>query len=58
MPCRRHIVEESLGCKDERVFEDIYDYYARAEAWQLSPGAAESLQRIRAMGGLERIAGR
>ena len=41
---------ESLGCKDERVFEDIYEYYARGEAWKLSPGAVESLQRIRAMG--------
>ncbi|GAB4823833.1 hypothetical protein N2152v2_010879 [Parachlorella kessleri] len=49
-PFWRHIVMESLGCKDERVFEDIYEYYARGEAWTLSPGAVESLQRIRAMG--------
>ena len=41
---------ESLGCTDERVFEDIYEYYARGEAWKLSPGAVESLQRIRALG--------
>lgn len=35
-----------------QVFEEIYDYYARGEAWNLSPGAVESLERIRAAGEL------
>ena len=32
--------------------QGIYDYYARGEAWTLSPGAVESLQRIREAGAL------
>lgn len=46
----RRVVSESLGTDNERVFEDIYAYYARPEAWRVPPGARDALDRIRAIG--------
>jgi FMN phosphatase YigB (HAD superfamily) len=49
-PFWRFIVAHATGSHDQRLFEDIYEYYARGEAWSVSPGACDSLQRIRQMG--------
>lgn len=49
-PFWRFIVAESTGCSDERMFEEVYDYYARPEAWRLAPGTSEALNRLRAAG--------
>ena len=46
-PFWRTIVAHATGSDNQELFEDIYMYYARAEAWTVSPGAVESLQRIR-----------
>jgi FMN phosphatase YigB (HAD superfamily) len=46
----RTIVNKSLDCKDERVFEDIYQYYERSEAWTLAPGVLAAVDRVRAAG--------
>ncbi|KXZ52974.1 hypothetical protein GPECTOR_8g346 [Gonium pectorale] len=49
-PFWRHIVEESTGCYQPEVSEAIYEYYARAEAWHVMPGAVEALQRLKGAG--------
>lgn len=49
-PFWRHIVSYATGNTDPELFEEIYEYYARGEAWSVSPGACESLQRIRDRG--------
>lgn len=49
-PFWRHIVALSTGSRDQALFEDIYEYYARGEAWTVSPGAIEALRRLRGAG--------
>jgi len=49
-PFWRWIVSESTGCNDERLSEEVYDYYARAEAWKLAPGTHHALNLLRASG--------
>ncbi|GIL63072.1 hypothetical protein Vafri_17046 [Volvox africanus] len=49
-PFWRRIVEHSTGCRHPEVSEAIYQYYARAEAWHVVPGAVEALQRLKAAG--------
>ena len=49
-PFWRHIVALSTGSEDQALFEDIYEYYARGEAWTVSPGAIEALRRLRGAG--------
>ena len=46
----RHIVRESTGCASEAMFECIYEYYSRGDSYFVTPGAAESIARIRAAG--------
>jgi REG-2-like HAD superfamily hydrolase len=52
-PFWRHIVAHALGVDHEGAFEDIYEYYARGEAWAVSPGAVDALRRIRGRLGLK-----
>lgn len=49
-PFWRFIVRESTGIDNEQMFEEIYDYYARAEAWVVAPGAEDALRQIRRSG--------
>ncbi|KAL4425845.1 hypothetical protein ABPG75_009861 [Micractinium tetrahymenae] len=49
-PFWRHIVFESTGCCNDQMFEELYDYYARGSSYFVTPGAPESLRRIRAAG--------
>ena len=46
-PFWRAIVAHATGSDNQDMFEEIYEYYARGEAWYVSPGAVEALQRIR-----------
>lgn len=50
LACRQRIVAQSTGCDSQLLFEEIYDYYARAEAWYVAPGAHVALQRLRDSG--------
>lgn len=43
----KFIVAESTGIDNEEMFEALYDYYARAEAWVVAPGAREALRTVR-----------
>jgi REG-2-like HAD superfamily hydrolase len=49
-PFWRFIVEQSTGCADERLFEELYQYYVRPGAWQLAPGAVAALSKLRSAG--------
>eukprot|EP00775_Hariotina_reticulata_P008237 gene8237-8427_t len=49
-PFWRFIVEQSTGCSDEHLFEELYDYYVQPTAWALTPGALPALQKLRAAG--------
>eukprot|EP01024_Parvocaulis_polyphysoides_P040069 TRINITY_DN36399_c0_g1_i9.p1 TRINITY_DN36399_c0_g1~~TRINITY_DN36399_c0_g1_i9.p1 ORF type:complete len:252 (+),score=37.20 TRINITY_DN36399_c0_g1_i9:206-961(+) len=46
----RAIVYQSTGCDHPQYFEEVYDYYARPEAWLITNGAVQSLQRIKNAG--------
>jgi REG-2-like HAD superfamily hydrolase len=46
----RRVVFESLGTSDDKLFQEIYDYYSLPEAWELPPGLRDSLTRIRGAG--------
>lgn len=56
-PFWRWIVRHSLGADNvqdeetfDKIFEDIYEYFARPEAWYVSPGTVDALRRIRQRG--------
>ncbi|GFR52948.1 hypothetical protein Agub_g15610 [Astrephomene gubernaculifera] len=49
-PFWQNIVEQSTGCNNPEVSEAIYEYYSRAEAWYVTPGAVEALQRLKSAG--------
>lgn len=44
------IVSDATGCGNYEFFEEVYDYYARKEAWKVAPGAENALRRLRATG--------
>lgn len=46
----RRVVFRALNTDNEAVFQDIYAYYARPEAWRVPPGAPDAIARIRAAG--------
>ena len=48
--CRQRIVTQSTGCENPLFFEEVYSYYARAEAWNVAPGAAAALQKLKEAG--------
>lgn len=50
MPNRRFIVQQSTGCANAALHEELYKYYERPEAWQLAPGAVAALNKLRAAG--------
>jgi REG-2-like HAD superfamily hydrolase len=49
-PFWRFIVEASTGCSNEGLFEELYQYYVRPEAWKVAPGAVAALSKLRAAG--------
>lgn len=49
-PFWHHIVSESTGCSSTEMFEQIYEYYERPEAWKITPGAVQALHKLRSRG--------
>lgn len=49
-PFWRAVVTESTGCDDPALFEQLYAYYLRPEAWTLREGAREALITLRDQG--------
>lgn len=49
-PFWREVVEEALGTDEPVIFEEIYAWYTRREAWRVDGGLAELAQRWRAAG--------
>lgn len=49
-PFWQRIVLHSTGCDSPLLFEEIYNYYAQAEAWYVAPGAQAALQRLKDSG--------
>ena len=45
-----YMVAETTGCSRPELLDDVYDYYARGEAWTLAPGSLACLKALRAMG--------
>ena len=43
-------MSQSTGCDSPLLFEEIYSYYAQAEAWYVAPGAQAALQRLKDSG--------
>ncbi|XP_059655867.1 uncharacterized protein LOC132302893 [Cornus florida] len=37
------VVSEATGCADEHYFEEVYEYYAKGDAWSLPTGAYETI---------------
>ncbi|GAX73764.1 hypothetical protein CEUSTIGMA_g1215.t1 [Chlamydomonas eustigma] len=46
-PFWQHIVAQSTDCTSRDLFEEIYTYYSRPEAWHVMPGAKEALTKLR-----------
>ncbi|CAK0787258.1 hypothetical protein CVIRNUC_010476 [Coccomyxa viridis] len=44
------IVSQSTGCSQPELLERLYQHFAQPSAWDVSPGAARALQRIRESG--------
>lgn len=49
-PFWRFIVKETTGIDNKDMFENIYEYYARGEAWNVAEGAEMALEKIRKSG--------
>lgn len=47
---RQSIVTQSTGCANPELAEEIYQYYARPEAWVVAQGAPHALMRLRDAG--------
>lgn len=46
----RYVVGYATGCDSEALLEELYEYYARPEAWNITPGAVPALRRLRDRG--------
>ncbi|XP_012568274.1 uncharacterized protein [Cicer arietinum] len=42
-PFWKFVVSEATGCGDEDFFEEVYEYYAKGDAWHLPSGAFETM---------------
>jgi putative hydrolase of the HAD superfamily len=46
----RAVVRAATGVEDDRVFQDLYAHFERAEAWRVAAGAATALVALRELG--------
>ena len=46
----RGVVAEAVQSDDEKLFEDLFGYYGRPEAWKLLDGSAAAIQGLREAG--------
>ncbi|XP_027361631.1 haloacid dehalogenase-like hydrolase domain-containing protein 3 isoform X2 [Abrus precatorius] len=49
-PFWRLVVSEATGCRDEDYFEEVYEYYAKGDAWHLPDGAYETITLLKDAG--------
>ncbi|KAG0608022.1 hypothetical protein M758_8G071800 [Ceratodon purpureus] len=49
-PFWRYAVATATGCPDETYFEELYQHFARGDAWKVAHGAPEALARLRDAG--------
>ncbi|CAA0811237.1 Haloacid dehalogenase-like hydrolase (HAD) superfamily protein [Striga hermonthica] len=42
-PFRKLVVSEATGCDNANYFEEVYEYYANGDSWNLPEGAYETL---------------
>ncbi|XP_058761340.1 uncharacterized protein LOC131634732 [Vicia villosa] len=49
-PFWKFVVSEATGCGDEDFFEEVYEYYAKGDAWHLPNGAFETMTVLKDAG--------
>ncbi|KAI8020704.1 Haloacid dehalogenase-like hydrolase domain-containing protein 3 [Camellia lanceoleosa] len=49
-PFWKLVVSEATGCEDDDYFEEVYEYYAKGDAWHLPPGAYETMSILKDAG--------
>ncbi|THG18670.1 hypothetical protein TEA_012328 [Camellia sinensis var. sinensis] len=49
-PFWKLLVSEATGCEDDDYFEEVYEYYAKGDAWHLPPGAYETMSILKDAG--------
>ncbi|KAG9138371.1 hypothetical protein Leryth_001560 [Lithospermum erythrorhizon] len=49
-PFWKLVVSEATGCDDDNYFEEVYKYYANANAWHLPDGALENMMVLKDSG--------
>ncbi|KAH1161606.1 hypothetical protein GLYMA_01G046200v4 [Glycine max] len=49
-PFWKLVVSEATGCGDEDYFEEVYEYYAKGDAWHLPDGAFETITFLKDAG--------
>ncbi|KAL6969585.1 hypothetical protein U1Q18_029297 [Sarracenia purpurea var. burkii] len=49
-PFWKMVVSEATGCADDNYFEEIYEYYAKGDAWCLPTGAYETMSVLKDAG--------
>ncbi|XP_041015363.1 haloacid dehalogenase-like hydrolase domain-containing protein 3 isoform X1 [Juglans microcarpa x Juglans regia] len=50
-PFWKLVVSEATGCADDDYFEEVYEYYAKGDAWCLPDGAYETIVLLKDAGG-------
>ncbi|XP_052187002.1 uncharacterized protein LOC127797867 isoform X2 [Diospyros lotus] len=49
-PFWKLVVSEATGCRDDDYFEELYEYYAKGDAWCIPTGADETLSILKDAG--------
>ncbi|KAK7847899.1 haloacid dehalogenase-like hydrolase domain-containing protein 3 [Quercus suber] len=49
-PFWKLVVSEATGCADNDYFEEVYEYYAKGDAWRLPDGAYETITLLKDAG--------
>lgn len=49
-PFWKFVVSEATGCGNEDYFEEVYEYYAKGDAWHLPDGAHEAITLLKDAG--------
>ncbi|CAK9227961.1 unnamed protein product [Sphagnum troendelagicum] len=49
-PFWRYAVATATGCADEAYFEELYQHFAKGNAWKVADGAVDALEHLRTAG--------
>ncbi|CAN5950916.1 unnamed protein product [Sphagnum jensenii] len=49
-PFWRYAVATATGCADEAYFEELYQHFAKGDAWKVADGAVDALEHLRTAG--------